>query len=244
MKYYIGLIALFLGLQCSTAQLGESHAEWAHRVNPISDDTFELVFEATIDPEWFIYSLYTAEGGSMPSEFEFVGAGEDYELLGKTIEGKTYKKYTEVFEVEETFFKEQALLKQKIRLLKPEVNQLEVILYYQICKEVCILEEAVFNITLDGSEVVANTKTLDENSIARTNALKLDLKNTALLQTEALQNKSGVSNSWVLFGLGFLGGLIALLTPCVFPLIPLTVSFFTKHAQNRTKGVWSALLYG
>ena len=77
-------------------QTDENPAVWKHQVNALSDGEYELVFAADIADEWFIYSLYTAEGGSMPSEFEFVGVGEDYELIGKTEEGKTYKKYTEV----------------------------------------------------------------------------------------------------------------------------------------------------
>ena len=116
------------------AQSEENPAVWSHKVNKLSDNEYELVFEADIFREWFIYSLYTAEGGSMPSEFEFEKAGEDYELVGKTVEGKTYKKYTEVFDVEETFFKEKALFTQKIRLLDSELSQIKVILYYQICK--------------------------------------------------------------------------------------------------------------
>ena len=75
-------------------------------------------------------------------------------------------------------------------------------------------------------------------------ALMLDLKNKELLvigDDNAVNEKSGL---WTIFVLGFLGGLIALLTPCVFPMIPLTVSFFTKQGGNRSKGIANALLYG
>ena len=180
----------------------------------------------------------------MPSEFEFVGAGEDYELVGKTEEGKTYKKYTEVFDVEETFFRDKAVFKQKIKLLDEDLKQIETILYYQICKEVCVLKEEVFTISLDGSEVVKEIGELDERSLAMTKALQLDLKNKSKLDEGVINEKSASNNLWMLFGLGFIGGLIALLTPCVFPLIPLTVSFFTKHTGNRSKGIKNALLYG
>ena len=225
-------------------QTDENPAVWKHQVNALSDGEYELVFAADIADEWFIYSLYTAEGGSMPSEFEFVGVGEDYELIGKTEEGKTYKKYTEVFDVEETFFKHKALFKQQIRLVNSEVNQVQVILYYQICKEVCILKEEVFNIPLNGETATVAEKSIDGRSLVMTEALKLDLKNKFKLETNGIDQKSSSTNLWVLFGLGFLGGLIALLTPCVFPLIPLTVSFFTKHTSNRSKGIKNALLYG
>ncbi|MEM1258152.1 MAG: thioredoxin family protein [Bacteroidota bacterium] len=244
LKSILVLTLAFFAIAFSTAQSDQNPAVWSHGFKELSVGEYELRFEADIYKEWFIYSLYTAEGGSMPSEFEFVGAGEDYKLLGNTEEGKTYKKYTEVFDVEETFFKEKALFKQKIKLLKQDVKQIEVILYYQICKEVCILREEVFTIALDGAKVVLESGELDERSLAMTNALQLDLKNRSKLNEGSIHQKSAASNLWMLFGLGFIGGFIALFTPCVFPLIPLTVSFFTKHTGNRSKGIKNALLYG
>ncbi|WP_350285651.1 cytochrome c biogenesis protein CcdA [uncultured Croceitalea sp.] len=234
------VLSTFFGL----AQSDDVLAEWQHSVNKTSDNEYELVFKAEILKDWFIYSLYTAEGGSMPSEFEFEKVDVDYTLVGKTEEGKTYKKYTEVFDVEETFFKEKALFKQKIKLLKPDVNQVSVILYYQICKEVCILQEEVFTISLDGKQIVATTTTLDERSKSMTDALRLNLKNTEILQNNELSRDINKSQLWMIFGLGFIGGLIALFTPCVFPMIPLTVSFFTKQSGTKAKGVVNALLYG
>lgn len=85
---------------------------------------------------------------------------------------------------------------------------------------------------------------VDQRSLDMSNALKVDLKNKDLLvngDDNAVNEKSGL---WTIFVLGFLGGLIALLTPCVFPMIPLTVSFFTKQGGNRSKGIANALLYG
>ena len=243
MKYTFVLLAVLCSI-FGYAQTDDNPAIWGHGVNKLSETEYELVFKADIAQDWFIYSLYTAEGGSMPSEFEFVGAGKDYELLGSTEEGKTYKKYTEVFDVEETFFKEKALFKQRIKLLDGNISQVEVILYYQICKEVCILKEKVFTMALDGGNATVVAKSVDERSLEMTNALKLDLKHKSKLTEGAVNQGSNANNVWVLFGLGFLGGLIALLTPCVFPLIPLTVSFFTKHTGNRAKGIRNALLYG
>ena len=244
LKHIAALTLAFTLVFSVTAQSDQNPAVWSHEVNELSNGEYELIFKAEIYKEWFIYSLYTAEGGSMPSEFEFVGAGEDYELVGKTEEGKTYKKYTEVFDVEETFFKDKAVFKQKIKLLDEDLKQIETILYYQICKEVCVLKEEVFTISLDGSEVVKEIGELDERSLAMTKALQLDLKNKSKLDEGVINEKSASNNLWMLFGLGFIGGLIALLTPCVFPLIPLTVSFFTKHTGNRSKGIKNALLYG
>ncbi len=243
-NYIILLLTLVVSGLCA-AQSDENPAIWSHEFQKLGEGEYELIFKADIYKDWFIYSLYTAEGGSMPSEFEFQNAGVDYELVGETVEGKTYTKYTEVFDVDETFFKDKALFKQRIRLLNPEVKQITAILYYQICKKVCVLKEEEFTFSLDGAAIVNSaTATVDSRSLAMTNELMLDLKNKDRLQQSLVNGPDGRSNLWMLFGLGFLGGLIAILTPCVFPLIPLTVSFFTKHSGKRSKGVKNALLYG
>lgn len=242
------LAVLFLGFLFINftifAQTDENPAVWSHEVHKISDTEYELVFKGKIMDGWHVYSQYTAEGGSLPSEFTFEKAGEDYELLGKTQESETIKEYSDIFEVEETFFKEEAIFTQKIKLLDTSVNQISVNLFYQICKEVCLPVDEYFQISLDGSGFVAEETALDDRSAALGESLKVDFKNKQLLNQNGVGGSDGKSSLWVIFGLGFLGGLIALLTPCVFPMIPLTVSFFTKQSQNRSKGVGNAILYG
>jgi len=242
------LAVLFLGFLFINftifAQTDENPAVWSHEVHKISDTEYELVFKGKIMDGWHVYSQYTAEGGSLPSEFTFEKAGEDYELLGKTEESETIKEYSDIFEVEETFFKEEAIFTQKIKLLDTSVNQISVNLFYQICKEVCLPVDEYFQISLDGSGFVAEETALDDRSAALGESLKVDFKNKQLLNQNGVGGSDGKSSLWVIFGLGFLGGLIALLTPCVFPMIPLTVSFFTKQLQNRSKGVGNAILYG
>ncbi|WP_298790055.1 thioredoxin family protein [uncultured Allomuricauda sp.] len=238
------LFGFFLSIVPLLGQSEENPAIWSHEVQKLSESEYELVFKGKIQDGWHVYSQYTAEGGSLPSEFTFEKAGEDYELLGKTTESETIKEYSDIFEVEETFFKHEAVFVQKIKLLNPSVKQITVNLFYQICKEVCIPMDEFFQISLDGSAFVETAKELDSNSIALGQSLKIDLKNKELLNQGGLKETNGKSGLWMIFGLGFLGGLIALLTPCVFPMIPLTVSFFTKQSQNRSKGVVNAILYG
>ncbi|GMN09010.1 thioredoxin family protein [Croceitalea sp. MTPC9] len=244
LRFLFSLLSFVLILSHTYAQSDEEPAIWEHEVNKISDTEYELIFKAKIFDGWHIYSQYTPEGGSMPSEFTFEEVGNTYELLGKTTEGETITEYSDIFEVDETFFKNKAVFTQRIKLLDPEVKQLTVNLFYQICKEVCIPKDEVFEISLDGSFFIAESKSLDERSYLMTNALKLDLKNKELLTKSGDSRTSTKSGFWMIFGLGFLGGLIALLTPCVFPLIPLTVSYFTKQSKNKSKGISNAILYG
>nr|WP_299385497.1 thioredoxin family protein [Allomuricauda sp.] len=238
---FLSFVIASFGLK---AQTDADPALWSHEVEKISDTEYELVFKGKIMEGWHVYSQYTAEGGSLPSEFTFEKAGEDYELVGKTLESETIKEYSDIFEVEETFFKGEAIFTQRIKLLDPELRQISVNLFYQICKEVCIPKDAFFQISLDGGNFVATEQTVDEESLALSNSLKLDLKNKELLNQNGFSQGKKKSGLWMIFGLGFLGGLIALLTPCVFPMIPLTVSFFTKQSQQKAKGITNAMLYG
>ena len=240
---WLAVVFLFTGAP-GVAQSEENPVLWSREVKDISEDTFELIFKAEILEGWHVYSQFTDEGGSLPSVFTYLKAGEDYELLGKTLESKTITEYSEIFEVEETFFKKEAVFTQKIRRLKPGVAQIDVDLFYQVCKEVCIPMDQAFSFSLTGEAIVANEREVDERSLVMGAALRLDLKNKELLITDKSIGLSGGSGLWMIFGLGFLGGLIALLTPCVFPMIPLTVSFFTKHSKNKSKGIGNALLYG
>ncbi len=244
MKHLITGIALLFFSLTVMPQEGEDPVEWTQELISFGGQEYELVMKAAIEDGWHVYSQFTAEGGSLPSEFTYVNAGKDFELLGETRESETEKAYSEIFEVEETFFKKEAVFTQKIRLLDPGVKQIQVELFYQVCKEVCIPQDAVFYFSLDGEEIILEEETLDSASIAMAEALKLDLKNKEVLREVSADSEGNESSLLVIFGLGFLGGLIALLTPCVFPMIPLTVSFFTKKSRTRSKGIIDASLYG
>ncbi len=227
------------------AQTDEDPVRWEQELNKISDTEFELVFKADILEDWHVYSQFTSEGGSQPSEFVFENLGEAFELIGIAEESETITEYSEIFEVEEIYFKERLSFKQKIKLLAPDIKQIKVLLYYQVCNEVCIPKEQEFIFSLDGGPINLEEKTVDERSMILSEALVLDLKNKKLLFDDtATTTINSNSSLWMIFCLGFLGGLIALLTPCVFPMIPLTVSFFTKHSVNKSKGKKNAMLYG
>ncbi|WP_422079978.1 protein-disulfide reductase DsbD family protein [Ulvibacterium sp.] len=244
MKNIILLIVLVFNGLLSFSQDDENPVLWSHEANKISDTEYELVFAGKIYEGWHVYSQHTAEGGAFPSEFKYAGAGKGYELVGETEESETITEYSDIFEVDETFFKGKAVFTQRIRLLNPDVRQIDVNLWYQVCKEVCIPAEEDFSFSLDGSAIVKENKSVDERSKALGASLTLDLKNKELLRAAEVGSSESKSGLWTIFGLGFLGGLIALLTPCVFPMIPLTVSFFTKQSQKKSKGIANALLYG
>jgi thiol:disulfide interchange protein DsbD len=244
MKQIILYIVLLFNTLCIFSQDDDDPVVWSHEIDKISDSEYDLIIKGTIFEGWHVYSQFTAEGGSLPSVFTYRKVGEDYELVGKTEESETVTEYSDIFEVDETFFKQKLVFTQKVRLLKPEVRQIEVNLFYQVCKEVCIPADIDFVFSLDGNAVVLEDKAVDARSISLGDKLKLDLKNKDLLNVGNENSVGSGTGLWHIFILGFLGGLIALLTPCVFPMIPLTVSFFTKQSRKKSKGIFNALLYG
>ncbi|MFD0834350.1 protein-disulfide reductase DsbD family protein [Mariniflexile aquimaris] len=250
------LVFIFL-LTFSTALIAQiqNPIKWSTSVEKISDKEYDLVITAEIEQDWHLYSQYTADGGSLPI---FISKKEDeknFELMGKAKESDTVKKYNDIFEVYETFFEHKAVLKQRILLKNDNVTRANINLTGQVCKEVCLQIDEDFSFALtSNSNTEAITTTAPANNDAVNNLLygmsvddlkKSDLacENGSIANVATTKNNS--KSLWNIFGLGFLGGLLALLTPCVFPMIPLTVSFFTKKGtQNNKAGVYKALLYG
>ncbi|NND14989.1 MAG: DUF255 domain-containing protein [Eudoraea sp.] len=224
------------------AQTEDEPVLWSQSIEAISDTEYELILSGKILEGWHVYSQFTDENGSLPMEFTYIKVGEAYELIGQTEESETQTAYSDIFDVDETFFKKEAVFRQKIKLLDPAVSTIDFEIFYQVCKEVCIPAEETFTFYLKGQATAPVTSTVDARSQALSNALMLDLKNKEILDKTLAGDAKRSGSIWTIFGLGFLGGLIALLTPCVFPMIPLTVSFFTKQAQ-KTKGTFNALMY-
>ncbi|MDM9632135.1 cytochrome c biogenesis protein CcdA [Robiginitalea sp. M39] len=226
------------------AQIEAHPVQWTQELIRESDTSFSLVFEASIDPEWHLYSQHTPEGGALPTEFSFKGNGMGYQTLGPVQESETETAFSDIFEVDETFFKGTARFVQKIYLNDKSLPGIQVDIFYQVCKEVCIGAEKTFLFSLTDQPFVPESPELDAESLTKSDALRLDLKNTAFLEQHNATGTGKGKGIWVIFGLGFLGGLLALLTPCVFPMIPLTVSFFTKQTNSRSKGIARAGFYG
>ena len=177
MKYIIVSIVLFFSVLSGFGQSDDAPVLWSQEIHQISDTAYELVMKAKIADEWHVFSQFTPEGGSIPSQFTYKNVGADFELIGNTSESETTSKYEEVFEIEEVFFIQEAIFKQKIKLLNSDVQQIDINLFYQVCKEVCITVEKDFNFRLDGGEAVVVNQSVDDRSLALTKALKKDLKN-------------------------------------------------------------------
>ena len=221
------------------AQLDTEPVVWETQHEKLDDTRFVLVFNATIASNWHLYSQFSNDQGALPTEFVFDSQG--YKRIGEVEESLSITDYDKVFEMDLTYFNDSANFRQEIVLEDETLSSLSVELNYQACDDkLCIFRSETFVFSLDGT-VDNNVLTTDARSQELSKALKLDLKKTEFLAMK-LSSEESTSN-WNIFFLGFIGGLLALLTPCVFPMIPLTVSFFLKQATTRRKGVYNALLY-
>jgi len=236
-------LALCVGISANAQQGILEPVKWDSKVEKVSETEYDVILTGEIDEEWHVFSQFTSEDGSLPSVLTFENAKDNYELIGAAKESETIIAFNDVFEVEETYFLDKVQFTQRIKLLSENLKQITVNLDYQVCKEVCINKEKNFVIALDGSAVKLENVELDDRSKALSSQLILDLKNKDRLNGGSEVVSSG-GNLWKIFVLGFLGGLVALLTPCVFPMIPLTVSFFTKQSGTKSKGIRNAILYG
>ncbi len=244
MKKFVQVLCLFI-LIGAQAQTERNPVLWKTSVEKVSENTYDLIFKATILTDWHLYSQYNPEDASLPLEITQATASKDYILVGKAKESTTYTEYSEVWEKEELFFKDTATITQRIEVTNTALTSITLNLFAQVCKEVCIPIDEDFTFSLDGKTPVQEIPVvLDSKSTTLSNTLNLPLTATERLSQGNTLTDEGTSTLFTIFLLGFLGGLLALLTPCVFPMIPLTVSFFTKQSQTKSKGVRNAVFYG
>ena len=241
-----GLLFLFFLVTVSTqAQFGNTEifepVEWSTSISK-KGDTYEVSIKAIIDEGWHLYSQNEVEaGGPIPTEFSFPNADGNFEVLGSTKEPEGKELFDPVFEMDIKYFEDEVTFTQDIKFINSPIS-VEAEVFFMVCDdERCLAPQSVpFVITLDGSKANTPIGNVSPEDIAKSEALDIDVKGFENYEAEETEESSNLT----IFFLGFIGGLIALLTPCVFPMIPLTVSFFTKGAKNRKQGLTNAILYG
>jgi thiol:disulfide interchange protein len=238
MKFRFLFFIVFIFSQYNLAQ---EPVTFTTSVKKISSDTYELITNSKIEYNWRLYSQNLIDGGAIPTEFIFSDSNS-YDLIGSVKESESVTKFDPIFGIDQSYFIDQSSFTQTIKINDISINAVKAIIAYQACDDmVCIFRESELVFNLDGSVNTIVNEDLSTLVIDESNPLVLDLKNTELLETYS--SSEGISSNLYLnlLILGFLGGLLALLTPCVFPMIPLTVSFFTNKGSNSSL---NAFIYG
>jgi len=227
----------------------ENPVTWSLAVEKINDREYSLAYKATLEKGWYIYSQFIEEGGPEPTEFVLDESG-NVEAPGKVTEYGDHKVegYDPMFDMDITKYKGEAVFTQRIDV--QDASQLVTgYVYFMTCDDTKCLPptEVPFKVVpatltaIIGDEAAGKTeKATAAGSFTSIDIDKSKAADCGYTGTDD-ESKKGL---WSIFILGFLGGLVALLTPCVFPMIPLTVSFFTKSSKNKSKGLFNAFMYG
>jgi thiol:disulfide interchange protein len=265
------LILLFLATGIN-AQI-KNPVKFKLTINELGNNQYEAVLNATMESGWHIYSKDIPEDTGIPTEYKVSGKNIEL-IGKFTETGKKHEEFSEAFGGNIVYYSNTAGFKQKFKLkdaTKPGDVVAEIT--YQTCDDrVCLAPNTLeFNkqVTPKGATESADPETAEptkdsaktiETVVENPKKDEVTVKETSKLDPKQLKISSinfqkpltdcGTAaakvdeNYWTYLFLGFIGGLIALLTPCVFPMIPLTVSFFTKGNKNKAKGKRDALIYG
>lgn len=237
----------------------QNPVKWTYSVENNGTENATLVIKAKIDKGWHLYSQFVGEGGPVPTTIKF-NASKEYSLVGKTEESpKPHSIYEELFGMKVAFFEKNATFKQKIKVTSSKDFKVAGTLEFMVCDDKQCLPPEEMEISFD---VKGAVKTDDKSVAEEPVSVKEDTATTVVASTtpaldstktdstksladSTLGKSPEADNSmWGIFFQGFLFGFVALLMPCIFPMIPLTVSFFTKQSKSRAVGIRKALIYG
>jgi len=235
--------------------------KWEFGSQKISETEYELIFLAKMDHHWALYSQFVEEGGPLPTVFSFESSA-DFELIEAVTEAEINKvtQHDPVFDMVVSKYYDTAIFKQRIKVKSSEFSIIGNIDFMTCDDTKCTYKPdnpftfkyaAETGIAIVGGTQISDLE-LTENADQLLYGMTPDSfsKTTVECSTQSSSLSQDIKSSnnslWTILGLGFLGGLLALLTPCVFPMIPLTVSFFTKKDGNTNEkgGIFKAILYG
>lgn len=271
-------MSLMLLLVCTVTCMAQMQdpVHFKSELKQISGTEAEIVFTATIDDGWHVYSTDLPDGGPISATFN-VDKIEGAELVGKlTPVGKEEDKFDQMFQMQVRFFEHNAQFVQKIKITGATFK-IEGYMQYGACNDQNCLPPTDVNFSFtgkgDGKAAAAAPASDASKDVAASESNTAETEATAEVSAEtdsvaapAATAVSGESDYWTpvikelnafdehtesseaswlyIFFAGFLGGLIALFTPCVWPIIPMTVSFFLKRSGDKKKGIRDAWTYG
>ncbi|KAF2337961.1 protein-disulfide reductase DsbD family protein [Flavobacterium nitrogenifigens] len=225
--------------------------KWSTSVEKVSDKEYILKAQAKIQSGWHLYGQYIEEGGPSRTAFTFKNPNKNFELIGKTTEEKGHEVVDKIFDMKIKYFEDKALFTQKIKFTSDNISNIEGEVEFMVCDDSNCLpptsEELAFKIPTE--KKLAAT---EETTIVKEDSTTAKTEEKAVVQTEEKAIKPVVSSPkkaesrglLTIFILAFLSGFAALLTPCVFPMIPMTVSYFTKQSKTKAAGIRNAMIYG
>ena len=251
----LSLLLMLIGWMPAVAQIQDPvqfKSEW----KSLSDTEAQIVFTADIDAGWHVYSTDLGDGGPISATFN-TDKMEGLELDGKLMpQGKEVENFDKLFEMKVRYFENKATFVQKLKITG-ETYYIEGYLEYGACNDENCLPPTEVSFKYSGKGTTGATTNkgtpveetsadvATETSIAK--VATSDYWKPVIDQLNAFGEETAqtTNQSWIyIFFAGFIGGLLALFTPCVWPIIPMTVSFFLKRSKDKKKGIRDAWTYG
>jgi len=194
----------------------------------------EITFDASIDMHWHLYSQYFDDGGPVKTTFYF-DESDKFELIETPSESPEPEEvFDDVFKINVKYFSDKAQFVQKIKVLTGEPFVITGAIEYQVCQDdKCVYFNPDFKVNVKGAAVAE--KTSEAATLVQTTDVDKPVKD---------QGQESGKSIWGFFFLAFVLGLAAILTPCVFPMIPMTVSFFMQGQSSKFNSVVKALIFG
>ena len=219
----------------------------------VSETEYDVIFNATIEKDWHIYSINQPGDGPNPTRIE-LNKSSDYELVGKLKESKPIQEMDKVFDMQVAYFKTKATFTQRIKIKTDKTFAVTGKYEFQTCTdEMCTFPPAKkFSLTIEQATASVEKTAVDTNTKTASTPTKDTVKTQTSTEVKAPvaetttteKTESEIPSPWwliLLNGIGF--GLAALITPCVFPMIPMNVSFFLKRNKTRGGAIKEALLF-
>ena len=146
--------------------------KWKSSIKKVSDTEYLLVFDATIEPEWHVYSQFTPENGPLPMEIKFE-KNNNFSLIGSVKESPYKKQYNDVFEVDEYFFANHFTLQQKVKVNSGSAFSINAKVEYQVCKDVCINQDQELTFAIPKSQAAAIKATPNADTAATASPVEI-----------------------------------------------------------------------
>jgi len=237
-KNIVFLLSLLI-TSASFAQIYEP-VKWNVELKNTGDKTAEIQIQATIDDGWHLYGLNLPKGGPQPTSIVFEtieNASKDGAIQAPS---KLLKQFDANFNMELNWYTGNAIFIQKIKFSGDSKVKVKGYVEFMACNDKSCLPPSKIPFNLGSTKVAAVAKPV---ITAKTS----DYWKPVIKELNSFgegEGSAGATSLWLIFLAGMVGGFLALLTPCVWPIIPMTVSFFLKRSDNKKLGQRDALLYG
>ncbi len=255
-KFMLLLMAVLVSL-ASFSQIYDP-VKWKFELKTTSETTADLVFKASIEEGWHLYGMDIPNDGPRPTSFVFESI-QNAKMEGK-MKGmsKLREVYDPNFDMKLSWYANEAIFVQKISFAKGSKFSVKGYVEFMSCNDESCTPPMQENFVLGEKAIegAQNTVTpaaadsLPTDSVAITTTVdagNADYWTPVIDQLKAFgatEGSSGQTALWLIFLAGLAGGFLALFTPCVWPIIPMTVSFFLKRSDNKARGRRDAFLYG